>query len=113
MTKMKPLQLVAAAATVALASAQCSFSNVYGDHMVLQRESQDTVVHGFGKPGDQVVVALNGQTLPSTAVGADGIWRTKLPSTPAGGPYTVTATCAAGGSASLQDVMFGDVFLCG
>ena len=35
-----------------------------------------------------------------------------LPATEAGGPYTVTATSQKHGSATLQDVLFGDVWIC-
>ena len=35
-----------------------------------------------------------------------------LPATEAGGPYTITATSQKHGSATLQDVLFGDVWIC-
>lgn len=36
-----------------------------------------------------------------------------LPVTAAGGPYVISSTSSSGASASLQDVLFGDVYLCG
>ena len=36
-----------------------------------------------------------------------------LPATKAGGPYTITASSKKNGNASLQDVLFGDVWICG
>ena len=39
-------------------------------------------------------------------------WKAVLPATEAGGPYTVTATSQKHGSATLQDVLFGDVWIC-
>ena len=80
---------------------------------MLQRDSANTVLNGFGKAGDAVTVSLDGAALAPATVGADGIWRRILPSTPAGGPHTLSITCAAGGSATLTDILFGDVFLCG
>ena len=135
------MQAALLAIALGTASAQCTISNVFGSHMVcdgnmctihvtaatlalamkplrlvqvLQRDSTATVLNGFGKAGDTVAVTLDGSSLPPTTVGADGIWRVSLPSTPASlTPHTLTATCASGGSASLSDVLFGDVFLCG
>lgn len=109
------LRLTLSAAAAAVAAAQCNISNTFGDHMVLQRDSANTMVFGFGKAGDSVKVSLDGNTLPSSAtVGPDGIWRATLPSTEASfTPHTITASCSSGGSASLKDVLFGDVFLCG
>jgi hypothetical protein len=46
-------------------------------------------------------------------VGADGVWRQALPSTPAGGPYSLIFEGTDGSTASLDDVLFGDVHLCG
>ena len=108
------LRAVHLAALAAAASAQpCAFSNTFGSHMVLQRDSSVTIVNGFATAGDKVTVALDGQALPAVTTGADGVWRIALPPTPKGGPHEVVATCAAGGSATLSDVLFGDVFLCG
>ena len=93
------------------ANAQCSFSNIYGDHMVLQRESVDTLVHGFGEAGDAVTLSIDDKVLPATQVGSDGIWRQLLPSMSGGGPHSLTLKCGAI-STSLNDVLFGDVYLC-
>ena len=40
-------------------------------------------------------------------------WKAMLPATKAGGPYTITASSKKHGNASLQDVLFGDVWICG
>jgi sialate O-acetylesterase len=45
--------------------------------------------------------------------GSDGVWRQQLPAMPAGGPYNLTFSSSTGGSASMSDVLFGDVYLCG
>lgn len=41
-----------------------------------------------------------------------GTWRVSLDPVEAGGPYNVTAA-AQNGTATLTDVLFGDVWLCG
>lgn len=41
-----------------------------------------------------------------------GIWQVTLDPVEAGGPYNVTAT-AQNSTATLTDVLFGDVWLCG
>ena len=104
------LRFSLAAAALASTAAQCTFSNIFGDHMVLQRDTKACVVNGFGKAGDTVTVSLDGAAAPPVTVDAGGIWRATLPSTPAGGPHVVSAACAAGGSTTLNDVLFGDVF---
>ena len=42
-----------------------------------------------------------------------GVWRQKLPSTEAGGPYTIVFENEGSENITLDDVMFGDVYLCG
>jgi sialate O-acetylesterase len=88
-----------------------SLSNTLGDHMVLQRAPQKAVVWGFGNPGSTVKTTFNGISYQAT-VGSDTTWRQQLPATAAGGPYTITFTASTGESGSLNDVLFGDVFLC-
>lgn len=41
-----------------------------------------------------------------------GVWRVSLDPVEAGGPYNVTAVCE-NSTATLTDVLFGDVWLCG
>ncbi len=45
--------------------------------------------------------------------GSDGVWRQALGRQDPGGPYTLQFNSSSGGSASLTDVLFGDVYLCG
>ena len=110
-THMPRLALFAAAA--ASAAAQCTLTNLFGDPMVLQRDTATTVVNGFAKAGDSVTLSLDGKALPPVTAAATGIWKTALPPTSAGGPHALSVACAAGGTAALSDVLFGDVFLCG
>jgi sialate O-acetylesterase len=104
-----PLLLAVAAA------APIRLSRTLGDHMVLQRDatSPPALVWGFGDAGVTVSTTFNGKTLGPASVGSDGVWRQALPPTPAGGPYALSFTASDGSTASLSDVLFGDVFLCG
>jgi len=88
------------------------FANIFGDHAVLQRD-RPIAVWGNAAPGETVTVRLGDRSV--TAVAAkDGKWRATLPAMPAGGPYTLSVSGAAGApTQQLSDVLVGDVFLCG
>jgi sialate O-acetylesterase len=92
-------------------STALSLSRTHGDHMILQRDAA-AVVWGFDTPGSVVRTDFGAVTLQATT-GTDGIWRQSLPPTPAGGPYSILFNSSAGGSASLEDVLFGDVYIAG
>lgn len=83
-------------------------SPVFGDHMVLQR---DTPLKIFGQaaPGKSVAVEIAGQRVPGLA-NAKGEWSVKLKPMAAGGPYEMTIT--AGEIIRLKDVLIGDVWFC-
>lgn len=81
------------------------FANVFGDHMVLQRD-RPVPVWGTAKPGAKVTVLWQGEKI-GTKAGKDGAWRVELPATPAGGPYVLSAN-----GAEIDDILVGDVFLC-
>ncbi|XP_061137677.1 sialate O-acetylesterase-like [Syngnathus typhle] len=90
------------------------FASYYGNHMVLQKSPERAILWGYGRPeGAQVTVYLSGpmkyNSSPVTVQNA--IWRVALDPIEAGGPYNVTATLQ-NSSATLMDVLFGDVWLC-
>lgn len=89
------------------------FSNVFGDHMVLQR-GRVNPVWGFTSPGGSVSVEYSGGSPLSATARADGFWSVSLPSMKESfTPITITAAdSAAGWKASLVDVLIGDVFFC-
>ncbi|WAR01928.1 SIAE-like protein [Mya arenaria] len=87
------------------------FANYYNNHMVLQRAPQRANIWGFGTAGVAVNVKIDGLVVSTINVGADGVWKTLLPATTAGGPHNVSVTSSDGGAA-LSDVMFGDVWVC-
>ncbi len=96
------------------------FSNALGSSMVLQRAPSAAALWGFAPPGDHVVCALQrGDGDAAVAAGglADdaGEWLVSLPPQPAGGPYNITCSSTANPALTLtlEDVLFGDVYLCG
>ena len=112
------IRLVTAASVLALATAAAThaqdaaprFARIFGDHAVLQRGASANV-WGTASPAQTVTVTLNGQSVSATA-DAKGKWRARLSPLKPGGPYTLTAT-AGSATTTLNDVMVGDVYLCG
>jgi hypothetical protein len=85
-----------------------AFARVFGDHAVLQRDRPITV---WGTPGtSQSVTVTLGEHSAHVSTDARGRWRATLPAMPAGGPYRLTASDAAG-TASLRDIKIGDIYL--
>ncbi len=102
--------LALAAASAAHAEDAPKFARIFGDHSVLQRGASANV-WGTAAPSQTVTVAFNGQTVTAMA-DAKGKWRTQLTGLKPGGPYTLTAT-AGTATTTLNDIMVGDVYLCG
>ena len=95
------------------AATTCHVSNVYGSHMVLQRD-RPAVVQGFATAGVTVTVSLNGVAMPAVTTDATGVWRASLPAQPATtASSTLSYSCSDGPTpAPLTDVLFGDVHIC-
>ncbi|KQY79365.1 sialate O-acetylesterase [Pelomonas sp. Root1444] len=101
-----PLLLALLAAT---AQAEVRLAEVFGEHMVLQRD-RPLRVWGQATPGKTLTVDLGGHT-GTARVGADGRWRVQLAPLPAGGPHRLVVT--GDKTAVLNDVLIGDVWLLG
>lgn len=107
-----------------------ALASPFSDHMVLQRD-MPVPVWGTGTPGAEVEVALfsgNGEERRRVArrtatVGENARWVVLLPSLSAGGPYALDAVerplarpgeaAPDGARLALEDILFGDVWLCG
>ena len=96
-------------ATVAALGAGVSLPAVFSDHMVLQRDCR-TPVWGWADPGERVTVTLGDERKTGVA-GADGRWQVRLAPHPAGGPFVLNIAGKAD-TRTLQDVYFGEVWLC-
>ena len=82
-------------------------ADVFGDHMVLQRE-KPVPIWGWAKdPNQSITVKFNGQSV-TTAADKDGYWKVMLQPMTAGGPYILELN----GRRAMEDVMVGDVWIC-
>lgn len=90
--------------------AEVRIPNVFGDHMVLQRD-MNVPVWGWAAPGETVTVEFFGQSVSAKA-DTDGKWRLRL------GPLQASAEgrefkVSASNRIVLKDVVVGEVWLCG
>jgi sialate O-acetylesterase len=82
--------------------------------MVLRAAPHSSVVFGFDSPGATVTLALDGDAQKVSNVSdSTGLWRVFLAPVPYGGPHTLAISSSSGGTAVLNDVLFGSVFVCG
>jgi sialate O-acetylesterase len=94
------------AATAAVAHVE--MPGVFGDGMVLQRDSP-IAFWGRAEVGEAVTVRL-GEHEVRTQADTAGSWRLELPAHPAGGPHTVTVT--GNNSIEFDNVLIGEVWIC-
>ncbi|MFT5826153.1 MAG: sialate O-acetylesterase [Yoonia sp.] len=88
--------------------ADVALPNIFGDHMVLQRE-QANPVWGKADSGEKVTVSIDGQSHTTTAT-AEGTWRVELEPLPVGGPYELSIQ--GNNTVTLKDVLVGEVWIC-
>jgi len=82
---------------------------LFSDHMVVQAETT-VPVWGWAEPGEEITVALAGQT-KTTKAGADGKWRVTLDKL-AAGDQAQTLTVAGKNTLTVKDVLVGETWLC-
>ena len=85
-------------------------SNVFADHMVLQR-NKPIRINGFATPHTAVYAEMNG-VCAGGRTGENCKWEVVLPALDAGGPYEIIIKSSHGVTKKIQDVMIGDVWLC-
>jgi sialate O-acetylesterase len=88
--------------------AEVQMPNIFGDHMVLQRE-QLNPVWGTANPGERVIVEIDGQK-HATYADSEGRWQIKLRAMPASGPHLLEVR--ADNNLRFEDVMIGEVWVC-
>ncbi|WP_031425594.1 sialate O-acetylesterase [Flavimarina sp. Hel_I_48] len=108
MKKINLLLFIALQCVFSVSSAQIKLPKLVSDGMVLQR---DTPVNlwGWSKP-QEVISIVFAEKNYTTRADSEGNWKLKLDATPAGGPYTIALS--ASNTITLNDVVFGDVWLC-
>ncbi len=84
-------------------------SPLFSDNMVLQRGKKNTI-WGWSNPGDKVQVRI-GNAIASGVAGEDRRWEVEIDPPPVGGPYTMTIRGSQ--KIELNNVLVGDVWLCG
>lgn len=87
--------------------AAVSVTNLFGDHMVLQRGGP-VAVFGRAEAGEGVTVSIAGQTV-GTVANAAGDWKVSLPAMEAGGPHQLVIT--ASNELVFEDVLVGEVWI--
>lgn len=94
-------------------------SATLGSNMVLQRDVE-AILWGYTQPGASVTTSLHeegemeGVLLTTTAQEDDGLWRQPLPPHPATlTPTSISIKSTTGEKTKLDNVLFGDVYLCG
>jgi sialate O-acetylesterase len=103
------LRLAALFAINASAHADVRMNNVFGEHMVLQRD-MPVKVWGQAAPGEKVAVAFAGQCRSATA-DARGNWSVQLGAMKANAtPQELVVTGTS--TVRLGDILVGDVWLC-
>jgi sialate O-acetylesterase len=89
-------------------TAEVRVPNIFGDHMVLQRQ-QPNKIWGKAGPGEQIRVSLLNQT--HTAIASDeGAWLVTLDPMDAGGPHELVIE--GSNVIKIKDVLVGEVWVC-
>lgn len=85
-------------------------ADVFGDHMVIQRD-KPVRVFGSGEPGTDLVVKLDSAERAVT-VDEHGAWQVAFDALPAGGMHDISLHEGSRKLDAVGDVLSGDVFLC-
>nr|XP_033773760.1 sialate O-acetylesterase [Geotrypetes seraphini] len=104
-----------------MADAEFCLASYFADHMVLQKEPAQAMIWGHGDVGAFVKVTIfQGSNIISWKIGQvegdTGTWNIILSPMNPGGPYKIVAEQyfrREVKNVTLQDVLFGDVWLCG
>lgn len=92
-------------------NAQLRLPALFADHMVIQQQSS-VPIWGWANPVQEVRITVSWDTTTITTKANNAtFWKTKIQSPPAGGPHTITIR-AGNESATLTDVLSGEVWLC-
>lgn len=105
----KLLLLISLVLTSNLSNAQTKVSNIFSDHMVLQRDS-NVALWGTDLPNTKIEIQGSWGEENETYADEKGSWELKLKTKEAGGPYTLEIHGSE--KIQLQDVMLGEVWLC-
>ncbi|XP_035678566.1 sialate O-acetylesterase-like isoform X1 [Branchiostoma floridae] len=97
-----------------------NWASYYGNHMVLQQGPHRAVLWGYGEVGATVNVSIDTSVSVFSSMvhegeNGRGVWKVALDPMPPGGPYRIQGVHDTNGTLQrnfLEDVMFGDVWVC-
>ncbi|GAB1463001.1 sialate O-acetylesterase [Pedobacter sp.] len=93
-----------------VAKADVKLPTIIADNMVLQQKI-DAALWGWASPNEEIEITPSWSNKPvKIKAGANGKWLTRIKTTTAGGPYTLTFK--ATNTIILTDVYLGEVWLC-
>lgn len=93
------------------AFAALALSNIFTDHMVLQRNDQ-VAIWGWGDLNEEVSLTTSWNTKTyATKVSLSTQWQIRIDTPEAGGPYTITIQ-GKSNEIVLNDILIGEVWLC-
>ena len=108
---MKKLFMILGLCSVFTLRAEVKFHPTLGDHMVLQQRSEATI-HGSASPRSEIGVTCSWDGLVrKTRADGNGFWSVTV-LTPAATAEPQTVTASGDGTATLEDVLIGEVWLC-
>src|SRR3982751_6930682 len=89
--------------------AQIQLPALISDNMILQQNSR-VALWGWARPGEKINIKAgwNAKTVQTTT-NADGKWMAYLPTTKAGGPYTISFS--GSNVLEVKNVLLGEVWL--
>ncbi len=101
------LAVLAALAGVRSAQAEIKLPKLFGDHMVLQRQTEANL-WGWAAAGEEVKISL-GEATATTKADDAGKWKAKLKTPAAGGPFELKFKGT--NEITLKDVYVGEVWI--
>ena len=88
------------------------FHTFVDSHMVLQREPMKSRIWGWSAPHANITATLNDiKDIAFSIADCCGSWSIDLPPQPAGSGHQITVTDGSS-TLTLEDIAFGDVYLC-
>lgn len=95
-----------------LVQAEVRFAGVFGDHMVLQQQT-DAQVWGYAEPGETVTLKYSWVSGPMKAKANEkGIWRSVVETPKADGNTHQMEAKSKSGKALVTDILMGEVWIC-
>ena len=89
--------------------AEVKLAGMFGDNMILQRESS-APIWGTADPGEKISLAIENQKLTATAK-ADGTWKAVFNGLKPGGSFKLTVA-GKDNTITVNNVAVGDIWVC-